>query len=89
MLVYETEITAVGILHTDHVAPLYLQKLALTSLTSGCRSVGIVRSRTQTTEFKEMDMKAVQFSLDITQISRGETFITRRICETDICEYST
>jgi hypothetical protein len=30
---------------------LYLQKLALTSLTSGGRSVGIVRSRTQDTEF--------------------------------------
>jgi hypothetical protein len=30
---------------------LYPQKLAITSLTSGGRSVGIVRSRTQTTEF--------------------------------------
>jgi hypothetical protein len=30
---------------------LYLQKLALTSPTSGCSSVGIVRSRTQATEF--------------------------------------
>jgi hypothetical protein len=30
---------------------LYLQKLALTSPTSGCRSVGIVLSRTQATEF--------------------------------------
>jgi hypothetical protein len=30
---------------------LYQQKLALTSLTSGSRSVGIVRSRTQATEF--------------------------------------
>jgi 2-keto-3-deoxy-L-rhamnonate aldolase RhmA len=30
---------------------LYTQKLALTSPTSGCRSVGIVRSRTQVTEF--------------------------------------
>jgi hypothetical protein len=29
----------------------YLQKLALTSSTSGCRSVGIVHSRTQATEF--------------------------------------
>jgi hypothetical protein len=29
----------------------YLQKLALTFPTSGGRSVGIVRSRTQTTEF--------------------------------------
>jgi hypothetical protein len=27
------------------------KKLALTSLTSGCRSIGIVRSRTQATEF--------------------------------------
>jgi hypothetical protein len=31
-------------------APLYLQKLALTSPTSGGRSVGIVRSRTKATE---------------------------------------
>jgi hypothetical protein len=31
--------------------PLYPQKLAITSLTSGGRSVGIVRSRTQTMEF--------------------------------------
>jgi hypothetical protein len=30
---------------------LYPQKLALTSWTSGGRSVGIVRSRTQATEF--------------------------------------
>jgi hypothetical protein len=30
---------------------LYPQKLALTSPTSGCRSVGIVRSRTQATAF--------------------------------------
>jgi hypothetical protein len=30
---------------------LYTQKLALTTLTNGCRSVGRVRSRTQATEF--------------------------------------
>jgi hypothetical protein len=47
----ETENTAVGIHHADHVAPLYPQKLALTSPKSGCRSVGIVRSRTQVTVF--------------------------------------
>jgi hypothetical protein len=35
----------------DHVVPLYPQKLALTSSTSGGRSVGIVRSQTQATEF--------------------------------------
>jgi hypothetical protein len=41
----ETDNTAVGIRHTD------LQKLALTSPTSGGRSVGIVRLWTQATEF--------------------------------------
>jgi hypothetical protein len=50
-LIYKIENTAVGIRHADHVAPLYLQKLALTSLTSGGRSVAIVRSRPQDTEF--------------------------------------
>ena len=35
----------------DHVTPLYPQKLALTSLTGGGRSVGIVRVRTKATEF--------------------------------------
>jgi hypothetical protein len=33
------------------VTPLYPQKLALTSLTGGGRSIGIVRSRTQAMEF--------------------------------------
>jgi hypothetical protein len=47
----ETEITDVGIRQVDHVAPLYPQKLALTSTTLGGRSVGIVRSRTKATEF--------------------------------------
>jgi hypothetical protein len=37
--------------HADHVAPSNPQKLALTSPTSGGRSVGIVGSRTQATEF--------------------------------------
>ena len=40
-----------GIRYADHVTPLYPQKLALTSPTGGGRSVGIVRSRTKTTEF--------------------------------------
>jgi hypothetical protein len=47
----ETEITAVGIRHADLVTPLYPQTLALTSLTSGGRSVGKVRSRTHAMEF--------------------------------------
>jgi hypothetical protein len=50
--VYETEIMALGILHVDHVTPPYPQKLALTLPTSGSRSVGIVRSRTQAMEFR-------------------------------------
>jgi hypothetical protein len=40
-----------GICCADHVTPLYLQKLALTSPTGGGRSVSIVRSRTKATEF--------------------------------------
>jgi len=44
-------LTAVGTRCSDHVTPLYPQKLALTSPTSGGRSVGIVRVRTKATEF--------------------------------------
>jgi hypothetical protein len=46
-----SEITAVGIRHADHVAPINPQKLALGSPTSGGRLDGIVLLRTQTTEF--------------------------------------
>jgi hypothetical protein len=40
-----------GIRSADHARPLYPQKMALTSPTSGGRSVGIVRLRTKATEF--------------------------------------
>jgi hypothetical protein len=43
-------LTAVGIRCADHATPS-LQKLALTSPTSGGRSVGIVRLWTKATEF--------------------------------------
>jgi hypothetical protein len=46
----ETEITATGIHRADHVTPLYPQNLALTSVTSEGRSVGVVRLRTKATE---------------------------------------
>jgi hypothetical protein len=49
--VYKIENTAVGIRHADHVAPSVRKTLVITSLTSGGRSVGIVRSRTQAMEF--------------------------------------
>jgi hypothetical protein len=42
---------AIGIRHADHVAPSIRKKLALTSLTSGGRSIGIVRLRTGAMEF--------------------------------------
>jgi NAD dependent epimerase/dehydratase family enzyme len=48
--VQKTENTAVGIRHADQVAPSICKKLALTSLTSDGRSVGIVRSRIHATE---------------------------------------
>jgi hypothetical protein len=47
----KAENTALGIRHADHVAPSIRKKLALTSLTSYGRSVGIVRLRTEATEF--------------------------------------
>jgi hypothetical protein len=43
--------TAIGIRHANHVAPSIRKKLALTSLTSGGRSVGVVRLRTEAVEF--------------------------------------
>jgi hypothetical protein len=46
----ETEITAIWEPPTDYATPLYPQKLAVNSATSGGRSVGIVRSRTKVTE---------------------------------------
>jgi hypothetical protein len=46
--VQKNENTAAGIRHADHVAPSIRKMFAITSLTSGGHSVGIVRSRTQT-----------------------------------------
>jgi hypothetical protein len=39
----------VGVCRADHTIPLSLQQLAVMSLTSGGRSVGIVRSQTKVT----------------------------------------
>jgi hypothetical protein len=47
--VLKVENTAVGIRSANHATPFYLQKLVLTSPTSGGRSVGIVCSRTKAT----------------------------------------
>jgi hypothetical protein len=45
------KLTAVGIRCADHATSSIRKKLALTSPTSGGRSVGIVRLRTKSTEF--------------------------------------
>jgi hypothetical protein len=47
----ETENTALGIRHADHMAPSIRRKLTLNSLTSGGRLVGIVRLWTDATKF--------------------------------------
>jgi hypothetical protein len=47
----KAENTAVEIRHADHVAPSIRKQLARTSLTSGGRSVDIVRLRTEAMEF--------------------------------------
>jgi hypothetical protein len=49
--VLKTEITVLRIRRADYATSLYPQKLALTSPTGSGRSVSIVRSRTQATEF--------------------------------------
>jgi hypothetical protein len=47
----ESKESAVGIHHADHMAPSNVQKLSLTSPTGGGRSVIIIRSQAQATEF--------------------------------------
>ena len=61
-------LTAVGTRCADHVTPLYPQKLALTSLTGGGRSVGIVRTRTKATEFSLVLVYLVGFIIRILKI---------------------
>jgi hypothetical protein len=48
---YDFSHTAVGVHHADHVAPIYPQKFALISPTSGDRSVDTVSWLTQAAEF--------------------------------------
>jgi hypothetical protein len=55
---------------------LYPQNSALTSPTSGGRSVSIVRLRTKITDFFNMKHKSVQFTYWITW--RRNTFLSRR-----------
>jgi hypothetical protein len=67
--VLKTENTAVGIRHADHVALSIRKKLAITSQTSGGRSVGIVRSRTQTMEFSLVLVFSITVLVSDTSVS--------------------
>jgi hypothetical protein len=62
--VSNTEIKAVGIRCTDHATFLYPHNLVPTSPTSGFRSVGIIRSRTQT--------QSLVFSLVSVKVNRQQ-----------------
>jgi hypothetical protein len=64
-----------GIRRFDHATPLYPQKLVLTSLTSGGRSVGIVRSRAKATELVSYVNSLLG---NDRQISNHTTTVTRK-----------
>jgi hypothetical protein len=57
---------AVGTRHTDHVAPSNRKKLALISLPSGGRSVGIVRLPTEAMEFFSLDTSGIVGEIQFT-----------------------
>jgi hypothetical protein len=61
-LVLKPENTARGIRHSDHVAPSIRKKLALTLPINSGRSIGIVRSRTQATEFLLREFIAIRMN---------------------------
>jgi hypothetical protein len=66
----------VGIRCADHATPLYPQKLALTSPTSGDRSVGIVRLRTKATLFSSIRyQKGFPFEKADSHTTRGSSDI--------------
>jgi hypothetical protein len=65
----------------DHATLFYPQKLALTSLTNGCCSVGIVRSRTKATELLVIMVTSNQLSFFITEDFAPAEDMTRRGCE--------
>jgi hypothetical protein len=60
--VYKAENTAVGIRRAEQATSSILKMSTLTSPTSGSRSVGIVRLRTQATEFAVVRLRALSTS---------------------------
>jgi hypothetical protein len=66
----------VGVHHAEHVSPSIPQKLALTSSTSGARSVGIVPSRTQATEIS-LVLYNIMFIIQNNIIYNDNTYCSR------------
>jgi hypothetical protein len=64
-------IRSVGIRCADHATPSYPQRLALTSPTSGGRSVGIVRLRTTATNFSFFLVNYTRKEISILILSAG------------------
>jgi hypothetical protein len=58
--------------HADHVAPSILKNLAITLPTSGGRSVGIVRSRTQTMNFSTVPIESLAHDSGMCRIRLSE-----------------
>jgi hypothetical protein len=69
--VYKSENTAVGIRHADHVAPSVHKKLAITSPSSVGRSIGIVHSWNETTNFS-LDLDKGNFDIYQLNVTRNE-----------------
>jgi hypothetical protein len=61
-----------GVSRIDHATPLYLQMVAVTSPTSGGRSIGIVCSRTKATELvislNQMELASLNYSQEFLQV---------------------
>jgi hypothetical protein len=64
-------LTAVGIRWADHATPSARKRLALTSLTSGGRSVGIVPLQTTATEFSFVRLFWCTLTLMVTLLQRN------------------
>jgi hypothetical protein len=69
--------------HADHVAPSIRKKLAITSPTSGGRSVRKVRSRTQAMEFILVSIRSLHVSARVGHLQVNIFFEARYCLLTD------
>jgi hypothetical protein len=73
------------ICHVDHVAPSIRKKLALTSLTSGGRSVGIVHLRTEAMDFFYRSCIVSSSRYSCHPVSFEQQYLAERNSLTDHC----